>query len=168
MRSSVAAYRASAAESIRCSYIGLLECWVRHTPVVMVQATLGSRVTSVKFSERLLSSPAVVSGFLSPTLRRMMKATLQGAPEAQLSKPEASNLSSALLLGAFGDGVRVGKCVQAGNVCRRASSSDRYCEPPCNSRAQSLSRTHNRALSSPQDKPGRGEGKVILLPLGSS
>ncbi|CDJ35010.1 heat shock protein 90, putative [Eimeria mitis] len=47
--------------------------------------TLASRVTTVKFSERLLSSPAVVSGFLSPTLRRMMKATLQGAPEAQLN-----------------------------------------------------------------------------------
>lgn len=50
-----------------------------------VKETLGSRVTSVKFSERLLSAPAVVSGFLSPTLRRMMKATLQGAPEAQLN-----------------------------------------------------------------------------------
>ncbi|CDJ51169.1 heat shock protein 90, putative [Eimeria brunetti] len=48
-----------------------------------VKDTLASRVTAVKFSERLLSSPAVVSGFLSPTLRRMMKATLQGAPEAQ-------------------------------------------------------------------------------------
>ncbi|OEH76337.1 heat shock protein [Cyclospora cayetanensis] len=31
-----------------------------------------------------MTAPAVVSGFLSPTLRRMMRATLQGAPEAQL------------------------------------------------------------------------------------
>ncbi|CDI76607.1 heat shock protein 90, putative [Eimeria praecox] len=50
-----------------------------------VKDTLANRVTAVKFSERLLSSPAVVSGFLSPTLRRMMKATLQGAPDAQLN-----------------------------------------------------------------------------------
>ncbi|CDJ42655.1 heat shock protein 90, putative [Eimeria tenella] len=50
-----------------------------------VKETLTARVTAVKFSDRLLSSPAVVSGFLSSTLRRMMKATLQGAPESQLN-----------------------------------------------------------------------------------
>ncbi|KAL8439554.1 hypothetical protein Efla_002276 [Eimeria flavescens] len=49
-----------------------------------IKDSLDSRVTSVKFSDRLVSSPAVVSGFLSPALRRMMKATLQGAAEAQL------------------------------------------------------------------------------------
>ncbi|KAL8442880.1 hypothetical protein Emed_007095 [Eimeria media] len=50
-----------------------------------IKETLGSRVTAIKFSERLVSSPAVVSGFLSPTLRKMMHATLQGAAEAQLN-----------------------------------------------------------------------------------
>ncbi|KAL8429994.1 hypothetical protein ACSSS7_006207 [Eimeria intestinalis] len=51
-----------------------------------IKDTLGSRVTAIKFSERLVSSPAVVSGFLSPTLRKMMHATLQGAAEAQLKQ----------------------------------------------------------------------------------
>ncbi|KAL8272914.1 hypothetical protein Esti_003168 [Eimeria stiedai] len=50
-----------------------------------IKDILGSRVTAIKFSERLVSSPAVVSGFLSPTLRKMMHATLQGAAEAQLN-----------------------------------------------------------------------------------
>ncbi|KEP64473.1 UNVERIFIED_CONTAM: heat shock protein 75, putative [Hammondia hammondi] len=49
-----------------------------------VQNTLGSRVSSVKFSDRLVKTPAVVTGFLSSTLRKMMKATLQGTPDAQL------------------------------------------------------------------------------------
>lgn len=56
---------------------------------IAFQETLTARVTAVKFSDRLLSSPAVVSGFLSSTLRRMMKATLQGAPESQLSEWKA-------------------------------------------------------------------------------
>lgn len=51
---------------------------------LFVQNTLGSRVSSVKFSDRLVKTPAVVTGFLSSTLRKMMKATLQGAPDAQL------------------------------------------------------------------------------------
>ncbi|PFH38800.1 putative heat shock protein 75 [Besnoitia besnoiti] len=49
-----------------------------------IRGTLGERVSSVKFSDRLVKTPAVVTGFLSSTLRKMMKATLQGAPDAQL------------------------------------------------------------------------------------
>lgn len=41
------------------------------------QTVLGSRVSSVKFSDRLVSSAAVVSGFLPASLRRMMKATMK-------------------------------------------------------------------------------------------
>uniref|UniRef100_A0A8C9I864 Heat shock protein 90 n=1 Tax=Piliocolobus tephrosceles TaxID=591936 RepID=A0A8C9I864_9PRIM len=37
---------------------------------------LGAKCSDVKFSERLVSSPAVVTGFLSPTLRKVMKATM--------------------------------------------------------------------------------------------
>ncbi|PHJ22550.1 heat shock protein [Cystoisospora suis] len=49
-----------------------------------VKRVLGSQVSEVKFSDRLVKTPALVTGFLSSTLRRMMKATLQGAPDAQL------------------------------------------------------------------------------------
>ncbi|SOV78035.1 heat shock protein 90, putative [Plasmodium sp. gorilla clade G3] len=40
---------------------------------------LGSKCSDVKFSERLTTSPAVVTGFLSPTLRKVMKATMKNA-----------------------------------------------------------------------------------------
>ncbi|KAI4838310.1 heat shock protein 90 [Plasmodium brasilianum] len=40
---------------------------------------LGSKCSEVKFSERLTVSPAVVTGFLSPTLRKVMKATMKNA-----------------------------------------------------------------------------------------
>ncbi|CRH00050.1 heat shock protein 90, putative [Plasmodium relictum] len=40
---------------------------------------LGSKCSDVKFSDRLTSSPAVVTGFLSPTLRKVMKATMKNA-----------------------------------------------------------------------------------------
>eukprot|EP00371_Babesia_bovis_P002362 XP_001611009.1 heat shock protein 75 [Babesia bovis T2Bo] len=47
-----------------------------------VQSTLGSKVNAVKFSDRLVDSPAVVTGFLSAALRKVMKATMKGAPNA--------------------------------------------------------------------------------------
>lgn len=50
-----------------------------------VKATLGAKVTAVKFSERLVDSPAVVTGFLSAALRKVMKATMKGSPEAGAS-----------------------------------------------------------------------------------
>lgn len=50
-----------------------------------VQATLGSKVSTVKFSERLVDSPAVVTGFLSSALRKVMKATMKGSPDAGAS-----------------------------------------------------------------------------------
>ncbi|GBE60259.1 heat shock protein [Babesia ovata] len=50
-----------------------------------MQATLGSKVNAVKFSERLVDSPAVVTGFLSAALRKVMKATMKGAPDAGAS-----------------------------------------------------------------------------------
>lgn len=40
---------------------------------------LGSKCSDVKFSDRLTSSPAVVTGFLSPTLRKVMKATMKNS-----------------------------------------------------------------------------------------
>ncbi|ETW48718.1 hypothetical protein PFMALIP_03256 [Plasmodium falciparum MaliPS096_E11] len=40
---------------------------------------LGSKCSDVKFSERLTTSPAVVTGFLSPTLRKVMKATMKNS-----------------------------------------------------------------------------------------
>ncbi|GAW80950.1 heat shock protein 90 [Plasmodium gonderi] len=40
---------------------------------------LGSKCSDVKFSDRLTESPAVVTGFLSPTLRKVMKATMKNA-----------------------------------------------------------------------------------------
>ncbi|GIX62651.1 heat shock protein 75, putative [Babesia caballi] len=50
-----------------------------------VSATLGSKVSTVKFSDRLVDSPAVVTGFLSSALRKVMKATMKGAPDAGAS-----------------------------------------------------------------------------------
>jgi len=51
-----------------------------------IQAVLGSKVTAVKFSsERLVDSPAMITGFLSATLRKMMKMTLKGSPDAQMN-----------------------------------------------------------------------------------
>ncbi|CAA9988206.1 heat shock protein 90, putative [Plasmodium knowlesi strain H] len=40
---------------------------------------LGSKCSDVKFSDRLTESPAVVTGFLSPTLRKVMKATMKNS-----------------------------------------------------------------------------------------
>ncbi|EUD65460.1 TNF receptor-associated protein 1 [Plasmodium inui San Antonio 1] len=40
---------------------------------------LGSKCSDVKFSDRLTESPAVITGFLSPTLRKVMKATMKNA-----------------------------------------------------------------------------------------
>ncbi|GFE54255.1 heat shock protein [Babesia ovis] len=50
-----------------------------------VKTTLGAKVTDVKFSDRLVDSPAVVTGFLSSALRKVMKATMQSAPGASSS-----------------------------------------------------------------------------------
>lgn len=50
-----------------------------------VKSILGSKISAVKFSTRLVNSPAVVTGFLSSTLRKMMKATLKGSGDAQLN-----------------------------------------------------------------------------------
>jgi len=51
-----------------------------------IQAVLGSKVTAVKFSsERLIDSPVMITGFLSATLRKMMKMTLKGSPDAQMN-----------------------------------------------------------------------------------
>nr|PVC50759.1 heat-shock protein [Theileria orientalis] len=47
--------------------------------------TLGSKVNSVKFSDRLVDSPAMITGFLSPALRKVMKATMKGSGEESLS-----------------------------------------------------------------------------------
>lgn len=56
---------------------------------------LGQKVTAVNFSDRLVKSPAVVSGFLSATLRKMMKATLKGAADSQM---DMANLPATLEL----------------------------------------------------------------------
>ncbi|EKX73788.1 heat shock family protein [Theileria equi strain WA] len=53
-----------------------------------VQTTLGTKVNAVKFSDRLVDSPAVVTGFLSSALRKVMKATMKGAADS------ANSLSS--------------------------------------------------------------------------
>ncbi|ETB57805.1 hypothetical protein YYC_04617 [Plasmodium yoelii 17X] len=44
-----------------------------------IKQVLGPKCSDVKFSERLSLSPAVVTGFLSPTLRRVMKATMKNS-----------------------------------------------------------------------------------------
>ncbi|CAD2091478.1 heat shock protein 90, putative [Plasmodium vinckei brucechwatti] len=44
-----------------------------------IKQVLGPKCSDVKFSERLCSSPAVVTGFLSPTLRKVMKATMKNS-----------------------------------------------------------------------------------------
>ncbi|KAK2195792.1 bifunctional HSP90 [Babesia duncani] len=46
--------------------------------VDFVKKTMGQRVSDVKFSDRLFDSPAIVTGFLSPALRKVMKATMRG------------------------------------------------------------------------------------------
>lgn len=60
-----------------------------------IKTSLGSKVQDVKFSERLVDSPAVVTGFLSPALRKVMKATMKGSPDASSS---LSNLPATLQL----------------------------------------------------------------------
>ncbi|ORM39499.1 putative heat shock protein [Babesia sp. Xinjiang] len=50
-----------------------------------IQTTLGTKVSTVKFSDRLVDSPAVVTGFLSSALRKVMKATMKGATDAGAS-----------------------------------------------------------------------------------
>jgi molecular chaperone HtpG len=52
-----------------------------------LKETLGARVADVKASERLVGSPALALNadkFMSPHMRRMMKAMHKGAPESPL------------------------------------------------------------------------------------
>ncbi|CEM13956.1 unnamed protein product [Vitrella brassicaformis CCMP3155] len=46
-----------------------------------IKGVLGNRVTAIKFSSRLTKSPAVVTGFLSSTMRKMMKSMMKGSEE---------------------------------------------------------------------------------------
>eukprot|EP00916_Digyalum_oweni_P016869 GHVL01027681.1.p1 GENE.GHVL01027681.1~~GHVL01027681.1.p1 ORF type:complete len:713 (-),score=133.17 GHVL01027681.1:1435-3573(-) len=58
-----------------------------------VSSTLGRRVNSVKFSERLVNSPAVVTGFMSSSMRKIMKMTMQDAPLDSDSLPVTLELN---------------------------------------------------------------------------
>ncbi|SOV15537.1 heat shock protein 90, putative [Plasmodium gaboni] len=53
---------------------------------------LGSKCSDVKFSERLTTSPAVVTGFLSPTLRKVMKATMKNADFNDTTNTNSMNM----------------------------------------------------------------------------
>lgn len=46
-------------------------------PCAVCQGVLGKSISGVKFSNRLIAYPAVVSGFLPASLRRMMRATMR-------------------------------------------------------------------------------------------
>ncbi|SBT35151.1 heat shock protein 90, putative [Plasmodium ovale wallikeri] len=62
-----------------------------------IKDVLGSKCSDVKFSERLTSSPAVVTGFLSPTLRKVMKATMKNG-DLQSDNNMLQNLPATLEL----------------------------------------------------------------------
>ncbi|KAF8817854.1 putative heat shock protein 75 [Cardiosporidium cionae] len=49
-----------------------------------IKSVLGEKVTAIKYSDRLVSSPAIVTGFLSSSLRKMMKATMRGSGDSQM------------------------------------------------------------------------------------
>ncbi|EAN33991.1 Hsp90 family protein [Theileria parva strain Muguga] len=57
----------------------------KETLINFFKNNLGSKVNSVKFSDRLVDSPAMITGFLSPALRKVMKATMKGSGEDPLA-----------------------------------------------------------------------------------
>ncbi|XP_954026.1 heat-shock protein, putative [Theileria annulata] len=57
----------------------------KETLINFFKDNLGNKVNSVKFSDRLVDSPAMITGFLSPALRKVMKATMKGSGEDPLA-----------------------------------------------------------------------------------